>query len=527
MMRAVRWSAVLVAAVLLLGALALTPVQPAAADTLYGHDISWPQCPESQGGYGLPMPPRTTQFVIVGLTRGLPFTRNPCLADQVRWVTERGKPAHAYTMAGFPTRAQVRRHGDDGPWSATTRAGRLSNVGYAEASYAVRTLRAVGFTAPVVWIDVEPRPAQPWPSDTAKERRTNRYVIEGLMRGLRDAGLSYGLYSYTVGWQEITGSWRLPGVPVWATAGRLDYPEEALDRCRQPSFSGGRVYLSQWYNDRRDFDLTCEPYAFTPLRMPPSSLSNSTAEFDGDWNNDVLARVTSTGALRVYRGDGDGGFLGSRRVATGWGGLRNLETPGDMTGDGRADVLARDPATGTLWLYRGNGRGGLTTRTSMGTGWNVMTAIVGPGDMTGDQVADVVARDSSGNLWLYPGDGRGGLERRSRIGTGWTVMNALEGPGDLTGDGRADLLARERSTGHLWLYPGNGRGGLSPRVRVGTGWNALTQIVGAGDVDGDRRADLLGRDSSGRLWLYPGRGDGTVGTRVLVGTGWNSRNALF
>ena len=27
------------------------------AETLFGHDVSWPQCPSAVGGYGLPMPP--------------------------------------------------------------------------------------------------------------------------------------------------------------------------------------------------------------------------------------------------------------------------------------------------------------------------------------------------------------------------------------------------------------------------------------------------------------------------------------
>ena len=50
---------------------------------------------------------------------------------------------------------------------------------------------------------------------------------------------------------------------------------------------------AQWYDDIRDYDLTCGSYGFTPLATPPSSLSNSTADFNGDWNNDVLARVAS------------------------------------------------------------------------------------------------------------------------------------------------------------------------------------------------------------------------------------------
>ena len=157
------------------------------------------------------MPPDSTAFVIVGLTKGLPFTQNPCIASQRAWVQTRAKPAHAYTMAGFPTSAQLSTYGTRGPWSASSRAGRLSNVGYSEARSAVVTLQSVNWRPPVVWIDVEPRPAQPWPSSTAAQRLENRYVIEGLMRGLRDWGYSYGFYSNTSGWQAITGSWRQPG----------------------------------------------------------------------------------------------------------------------------------------------------------------------------------------------------------------------------------------------------------------------------------------------------------------------------
>jgi hypothetical protein len=522
-----RHVAVLAAIALVLGLLTATST-PARSATTSGYDVSWPQCPVSAGGYGLPMPPTSTPFVVVGLTRGLPFTENPCAADQVGWVKAHGRPAHAYTMAGFPTPSQLRTYRSKGPWSSSTRAGQLSNVGYSEARFAVAELHRVGFPPPVVWIDVEPRPAQPWPTSTARQQRENRYVVEGLMRGLRDAGFSYGLYSYLSGWQSITGSWQLPGVPVWATAGRLDYPTEARDRCRQASFSGGRVHLSQWYDDTRDYDLMCDPYTFTPLPVPASTLSGSTADLNGDWRNDVLARVAGTADLRLYAGTGHGTLAAGVRIGGGWNVFNALETPGDVNGDGRPDVLARERSTGLLWLYRGNGRGGWLPRVRVGTGWNVFNAVVGPGDVNGDQRADVLARErSTGSLWLYRGNGRGGWLPRVRAGTGWNVFNAVVGPGDLNGDGTADVLARQASTGSLWLYPGNGRGGWLPRVRIGTGWNGMTAMTGPGDLDGDRTSDLLARDRSGTLWLYPGSGTGAWRARVRVGTGWNAVNAIF
>ncbi|MFP5333981.1 MAG: FG-GAP-like repeat-containing protein [Actinomycetes bacterium] len=515
------------AAVLLVAGGGGAPAQ-AAAPTPEGYDVSWPQCPTSVGGFGLPMPPTTTQFVIIGLTLGLAFTENPCLGDQVAWVTANRKPAHGYTMATFPTAAQLSTYGTRGPWSSSTRAGRLSNVGYSEARHAVASMQRTGFAPPVVWIDVEPRPKQPWPTSSAAQQRENRYVIEGLMRGLREAGLSYGLYSFASAWTSITGSWRLPGVPAWYPVGTLDSPTEPTDRCLQRSFSDSRIHLVQWTDNTYDFNITCS-WTFGALPVPASSLSNSTADFDGDWNNDVLARVGATGDLRLYRGTGTGGILAGVPVASGWQVFDALETPGDLTGDGALDVVARERSTGYLWLYPGDGRGGSLPRVRVGVGWQVMNAVVGPGDFSGDQRADLLARETAtGYLWLYPGDGRGGWLPRVRVGVGWGVFDAIVGPGDLSGDGAGDVLARRTSTGELWLYRGDGHGGWLTPARIGTGWQGMSAVLGAGDLNGDRTADVVAKErSTGYLWLYPRSAIGTWLPRVRIGTGWSGIDAII
>ncbi|URM88732.1 FG-GAP-like repeat-containing protein [Streptomyces sp. MRC013] len=94
------------------------------------------------------------------------------------------------------------------------------------------------------------------------------------------------------------------------------------------------------------------------------------------------------------------------------------------------------------------------------------------------------------------------------------------GFGDLDGDRRSDVLVRD-AVGRTWFLPGDGTGRL-----VGSGWNAMTALTRHGDFSGDGREDLLARDRDGVLWLYPGRGDGAFTTRRSVGSGWNAMNHL-
>ena len=175
------------------------PAATAHAVTDYGYDISWPQCPNGQ-----PMPPADTSFVIIGLTRGLAFTENPCLQTHANWAGANKIPAQAYAMATFPTTAQLTTYGGSGPWPSANRADQLRNVGYAEGRAAVASLNKVGWNPGVVWIDVEPRPAQPWPSSTSAQKLENRYVITGLMRALDEAGYEWlGLVYYRMlGWTD-------------------------------------------------------------------------------------------------------------------------------------------------------------------------------------------------------------------------------------------------------------------------------------------------------------------------------------
>ncbi|MDX2295939.1 MULTISPECIES: FG-GAP-like repeat-containing protein [Streptomyces] len=204
-------------------------------------------------------------------------------------------------------------------------------------------------------------------------------------------------------------------------------------------------------------------------------------DFSGDGKEDVIAREASTGKLWLYKGAATGS-LGTRLLigSGGWNAMNHLTAFGDLTGDGRSDLFAVEKSTGKLWLYPGTSTGALGARKLIGAGgWNSMNALVGFGDMTKDGKADLLARETStGKLWLYPGK-TGGLATRVLIGSGWNSMAAFLAVGDRTGDGYADMAAITNSSyssnygrgpGLLVAYDGKSTNGFQPGVMEDESW---------------------------------------------------------
>ncbi len=243
-------------------------------------------------------------------------------------------------------------------------------------------------------------------------------------------------------------------------------------------------------------------------------------DISNDGYPDLLARRASDGSLLLWSGASGGGFGSLAEIGAGWQTSNLLVMPGDISGDGADDVVARRP-NGELWLFPGDGRGRFLRASRIGVGWQGFSTLLGPGDVNGDLIVDLVARSADGSLWLYAGAGGGGVRNGVRIGAGWNVMNTLVAPGDWDGDGRVDLIGRRAFDGSLLLYAGTGNGGFAKAVQIGSYWNRLTAIIGAGDVNHDGPVDLVARTTDGAMLLYAGNGQGYFRTASQIGNGWN------
>lgn len=266
-----------------------------------------------------------------------------------------------------------------------------------------------------------------------------------------------------------------------------------------------------------------------PPPPPPAPAPTVVPGLPRDWNGDRAADLLaadSGGTLYLYAGNGTGGFSGRKAIGSGWGARDSLTVTGDWDGDRRPDLVARNPATGELWLYAGNGTGGFLRARVIGTGWNGFDRILSPSDWNGDGRVDLVARRSDGGLFLYPGNGSGGFGRATQIGWGWQGLDMLTVAGDWDADGKPDLLARD-GAGQLLLYSGSGTGRFAGSRVVGTGWDVVRTLTGPGDWDGDRRPDLVAVLDDGTMRLYPSNGYGGFGRARQIGTGWGPYRLAF
>ncbi|WP_405724945.1 FG-GAP-like repeat-containing protein [Streptomyces sp. NBC_01537] len=244
-----------------------------------------------------------------------------------------------------------------------------------------------------------------------------------------------------------------------------------------------------------------------------------------------LLTLSSSGALAFQKGTGTaaGKFSGTLS-ASGWPTSVKAVSFGDLSGDRCNDVLVR-LANGSMRAYRPGCGKALTTSTaytSLGTGWNQYDVLTSPGDLTGDRRADLIVRNSStGAVYLYKATSAGKLSARVKLYANWKTYKKIVGAGDLNGDGFGDLLAQDKSN-VLWRYNGTGTGGLKARVKVASGWGAsYNVVVGVGDITGDGKADLVARDTSGNLWRQSGNGKGGFAARVKIATGWKAYKGIF
>ncbi|MFD0277500.1 FG-GAP-like repeat-containing protein [Kitasatospora sp. NPDC127111] len=234
------------------------------------------------------------------------------------------------------------------------------------------------------------------------------------------------------------------------------------------------------------------------------------ADFTGDGKADIVARDVN-GRLYLWKHNADAGFAWPLTLTDGWNYTETVAA--DFDGDHKADLIARD-ADGNLFIWTGGGDGTFSRARKLTDGWNYTQTTAG--DVNGDHKVDLLAKDAANNLFIWAGNGDGTFSRPYKLTDGWNYTQTTAA--DVNGDGQADLLARD-AAGNLLRWNHNPNGTFDGAVKLTDGWN--NSQTTAADVNGDGKADLLARDdSNGNLLLWTGDGGNGFSRPSVVTGGW-------
>ncbi len=243
----------------------------------------------------------------------------------------------------------------------------------------------------------------------------------------------------------------------------------------------------------------------TGIRIPVVDVA--IGDVTGDGRGDIVTahafRGTTEAVAAVLPGDGAAGFGAPKRLRAGRGSAVGVQIA-DVGADGRADVVVLGAAvdgkkqSGRLSAFRSNGSGGFGNPVHLGLGsadeYGVMH--LAAGDVNNDGLPDLAVTSS------YPGRVTVVLGAKGRtFGRTISVSTPAKSRApygtavaDLTGDGNADLVVAVSEAEHVLLYAGDGRGRFAKPVVLPTGGRGPDSVV-VTDVDRDGDADLVALDS--------------------------------
>ncbi|MEU0575393.1 hypothetical protein [Dermacoccus nishinomiyaensis] len=169
-------------------------------------------------------------------------------------------------------------------------------------------------------------------------------------------------------------------------------------------------------------------------------------DIDKDGDDDLYA-IDTTGVLR-FNPDDRASELFTRAPTTvghNHGGVNQLAVSPDLDSDTNPDLL----------LWHGDGR--LTRASTTATGGigpstvltvidsTVYDTVLAPGDLTGNGLPDVLARTQSGDLYRYTRQTGGTLASPVKTSTGWNILTTILTPGNIDGD-----LTQHSDTSYRW-----------------------------------------------------------------------------
>ncbi len=277
------------------------------------------------------------------------------------------------------------------------------------------------------------------------------------------------------------------------------------------------VNLNIWMNDGKNNFAVTNSY---PITIPTPgfdnpglvSLTNAT-DLNGDGKTDLVGFIWDAGGLKLMTiiGNGDGSFNAPALISVNTEPYRVDAASialGDLSGDGKPDVLITtvSPGTPTFYVLVGKGDGTFNPPTMPFVSIPNSVAVVG--DFNNDKKLDAIVPTENG-IGVLLGNGDGTFQPTTFITTTacGTDCGAIVG-GDFNGDGNLDLMESTANGYQVLIGKGDGTFSASSAVTLGVGPFGPGSVT---DFNGDGNLDVFGSIGTGTPSLILGNGDGTFG----------------
>jgi VCBS repeat protein len=234
-----------------------------------------------------------------------------------------------------------------------------------------------------------------------------------------------------------------------------------------------------------------------------------------DFNNDGwadLATGNPDGSVSVLINDKTGKFPGANlsTVSIGSHPVTNINT-GDMTSDGKVDIVATVPLDGTLSLLPGaaDGSGFFTSSSQILASTTDKPSAVSVRDFNNDSKQDLAVTYSATNkLAILIGNGNGTFQTPVLYSVGSNPVALIST--DFNGDGKADVAVVDQNSNNVMVFLGTGivTAPLGTPKTYSVGTTPVAIRVADFNKDGKTDIAVVNRGSN-NVTILLGKSDGT------------------